>query len=732
MAISKEQLITAIIGFDKPGTKFPAPWPSAPSTIWDPKTRIVNIISPRYTAAQTGGQNPMLSANVIFAKRNMFREDGDAALASYPKHFYGISRGGKGDTLLIEYHSSQKGNPVFVLAYEVESNAISGCRINTDASGNYLNASPIKVRISGINAGSVLPSNAAYCTLILLALTYMGKGGTGGSFTVQDHFLTAMKELSEDPRPCSEELQHAESLGAISAELYRVLRDNTPSILDSISETDASIPMLSEDELNEYAADAEQLTHASINNLAGPMYPLCGLRPEDSLMFSGSAGKSAAPAATNLPSLEELRKKCKLETHRLMPSEKAMIPQLDEHYVVDERLVRVATRIKRDWHDECMPLAPNIILEGDAGSGKTTGSKFLAHVFDVPWTKITMHPYFESANLIGSFYPCFTDMDEWAVSDEDKTALKAIKHILEESAVACGKNGSKPNTQTTAAAFRHAFDQEKVRDKVKSLYHLPTSEDWVIMTPDEIWTDVMGMSDPAPTDIEVEVEASRRFEAIQARLINILIDQAESGSVNYRFVLSELMRAFENGWLVEIQEAATVLRPGVLTELNSLLEKNGRIELANGKHIYRHPDTIVVFTTNRDYEGTQDLNESLRDRCIMGVKMDTPSVEVLAQRAISQLHLDSSHYKVALSAAKTLKAVADAAQAKNIKGIFGTRSLVGWMRDLADEDYSEDTFKLRVLNKMTTRDEDVQELMTTFQSSWNYASKVATGTRGKI
>ena len=105
--------------------------------------------------------------------------------------------------------------------------------------------------------------------------------------------------------------------------------------------------------------------------------------------------------------------------------------------------------------------------------------------------------------------------------------------------------------------------------------------------------------------------------------MGIMSDEAEKGSVSYQFIISELLKAFQNGWLVEIQEAASVLRPGVLTELNSLLEPNGSIELPNGSRIYRHPDTIVVITTNRGYAGNVELNESLRDRCVMGIKMDT-------------------------------------------------------------------------------------------------------------
>ena len=213
------------------------------------------------------------------------------------------------------------------------------------------------------------------------------------------------------------------------------------------------------------------------------------------------------------------------------------------------------------------------------------------------------------------------------------------------------------------------------------------------------------------------------------RLLNILTEQSQNGQVSYRFILSELMKAFQNGWLVEIQEAASVLRPGVLTELNSLLEPNGRIELPNGTFIRRHPDTIVVITTNRDYAGNVDLNESLRDRCIFGLKMDLPPEIVMAKRAMAQTGFDDE--KVALAAAKTVSAVAQVAREKNIAGSFGMRSLIGWMLDLKrgyrSKEEVEKSFRKRVIYKMTTRDDDVAYLMDAYAANSSFASKLFYG-----
>ena len=96
---------------------------------------------------------------------------------------------------------------------------------------------------------------------------------------------------------------------------------------------------------------------------------------------------------------------------------------MDKNYVPPEVLVDAARSIHQDW-GKSVGLAPNFILEGDAGSGKTTGSIFWAYVFGIPRTKMTMSPTFESANLIGAFYPVFRDMDDWDISETDRKVLK--------------------------------------------------------------------------------------------------------------------------------------------------------------------------------------------------------------------------------------------------------------------------------------------------------------------
>jgi type I restriction-modification system DNA methylase subunit len=279
-----------------------------------------------------------------------------------------------------------------------------------------------------------------------------------------------------------------------------------------------------------------------------------------------------------------------------------------------------------------------------------------------------------------------------------------------------------------AGALRKAFVRTEVRDKVREVYGIPTADE-ITFDPEGAWKS-LGNSSKTPDTVEVLAAASAKFEEKAFRLFNIIDEKSQGSQVTYRFILSELMKAFQHGWLVEIQEAASVLRPGVLTELNSLLEPNGRIELPNGTYVYRHPDTVVIFTTNRDYQGNVDLNESLRDRCTLGVKMDLPDVNTMAARGMAQSGLTDA--AVALSAAKAVHAVYEEAKSKVIRGNFGMRSLSAWMVDLSRGDFSDDTFKMRVISKMTTRDEDVSALMDVYRSNCDFASKVKSGKKKRV
>lgn len=74
-------------------------------------------------------------------------------------------------------------------------------------------------------------------------------------------------------------------------------------------------------------------------------------------------------------------------------------------------------------------------------------------------------------------------------------------------------------------------------------------------------------------------------------------DKSSSGQT-YRYVETDFIKALKHGYVIEIQEPSTIVQPGVLVGLNSLLEQSGSITLPTGEVIQRHPDAVVVVTTS--------------------------------------------------------------------------------------------------------------------------------------
>ena len=139
---------------------------------------------------------------------------------------------------------------------------------------------------------------------------------------------------------------------------------------------------------------------------------------------------------------------------------------------------RICEEVKRNWMRGEMKIA-NILLEGDAGSGKTQLAKALSADFGLPYTKVT----------------CFADMDK---------------------------------------------------------------------------SDILGSILPVLPD-----------------------EKIDSTGVEYKYYPSEIIRAYENGWLLEIQEPTVIRDAAVLMALNSALEPDGSINLPT-RIVHRHPDFIAV------------------------------------------------------------------------------------------------------------------------------------------
>ena len=151
---------------------------------------------------------------------------------------------------------------------------------------------------------------------------------------------------------------------------------------------------------------------------------------------------------------------------------------------------------------------------------------------------------------------------------------------------------------------------------------------------------------PTFTDISMDPEFAYKMLTGEEATENITADDAlsmviqksiekvnpENGSVQYEYCDSPLVRAIKNGWLCEIQEPAIIERPGVLAGLNSLLDTCQTVTLPTGEVIKRHPDCVLVITTNTGYQGCKEINNSVISRMQFVKDTELPTESELMDR----------------------------------------------------------------------------------------------------
>src|SRR5690554_2688557 len=285
---------------------------------------------------------------------------------------------------------------------------------------------------------------------------------------------------------------------------------------------------------------------------------------------------------------EASKRTCVLSpTRELTEEEQALVWQKPASHIESEAEKRITQEIIENWNRGETKIS-TILLEGDAGSGKTQLAKALSANFNLPYTKVT----------------CFADMDK---------------------------------------------------------------------------SDVLGSILPVLSDDQVD-------------------------TVEYKYYPSEIVRAYENGWLLEIQEPTVIRDAAVLMALNSALEPDGSLNLPT-RIAHRHPDFIAVITTNRGYNGFRPLNEALRDRVQHAEKLDLPPKEVMMERVKAKTGYESEPVLSLL--AETIMVLDETARANAIKGVAGMRSYIFWVDAVQSGASVQNTLYHKVLYKITT---DPQEL----------------------
>lgn len=213
--------------------------------------------------------------------------------------------------------------------------------------------------------------------------------------------------------------------------------------------------------------------------------------------------------------------------------------------------------------------ARTFMMTGSAGVGKSTDAQIIAQVLG--------YPYY--------FFTCGPDTDE----------LSLVASMV-------------PNTR---------------KDKERAL-SFPTCED-MLMDPASALKEMTG---------EYQCGISR--EEAFSEILSAVYEQGRQAAgkeKDFTMVESSIITGCKGPSVVEIQEPTVIERPAALVKLNSLLDDTAAITLLNGEVIYRHPETIIILTTNLNYAGCRNFNESVLSRVQFVQHRKDMTVEQMVQRA---------------------------------------------------------------------------------------------------
>lgn len=241
-------------------------------------------------------------------------------------------------------------------------------------------------------------------------------------------------------------------------------------------------------------------------------------------------------------------------TEPLTAEQEARVPKLDEKYIVTDELLLVCKHIK-ETTKKTRPIR-NILYRGAPGVGKSESYVGIAAGCHLPLYTFAANALTEPFDLFGQFVP----VDE---------------------------NGN------------------QVGDKIpveKVLSGMPSAEE-ISMDPGFAYQQITGIpkKDATPTECMAAM-----FNLAQKSL------DVNGGQQRFKFAPGQLIYALRDGGVWGFDEVTLPQNPGVVPALNPAMDSTQSITLPTGEVIHRHPDCIIVGTTNVDLEGCRNMNRATR------------------------------------------------------------------------------------------------------------------------
>lgn len=179
---------------------------------------------------------------------------------------------------------------------------------------------------------------------------------------------------------------------------------------------------------------------------------------------------------------------------------------------------------------------------------------------------------------------------------------------------------------------------------------------------------------------------------------------------DFVMVESELVQGCRRPSVVEIQEPASIGRAGTLIKLNSLLDDCACVTLADGEVVYRHPDTIIILTTNAGYKGCRPMDQSVLSR--MGKILDTEPLTVQGMVERVMVKTGCSNKELLTQMAEQMKLLQDHyGDVIAMGGVCGYREYEDWVTGWMESGDMMKEIRGAVVSKMTDQRQIQDEIM---------------------
>lgn len=338
-----------------------------------------------------------------------------------------------------------------------------------------------------------------------------------------------------------------------------------------------------------------------------------------------------------------------LSERTFTPKEELMIPRIEDWYIIPPEIETICKHAQLTTSG-VQPMR-NFMMRGPAGTGKTEGAKAIAAGLGLPYLYYTCSANTEIYDFLGQMLPD---------TDERSHTVKEYPNLMD------------------------------IQMDPASAYYKLTEEYDESVTEDMVYEKLLEVMD-------------RDAKALAAE---------NSSGQHFKYVETPLITAIRKGYLIEIQEPTVIANPGVLVGLNALLDRCASITLTTGETIHRHPDTVIVITTNNNYAGCRDMNQSVISRMNLIIDMEEPDIDTLTERTMKVT--GCTDRTIVSEMATAVQEISEHCRETMINdGSCGVRELISWVQSYMVTGSILDAARFTILSSVSSDPDNRADIYST-------------------